>query len=61
MEKPKYLKVQNTDLVRDTNSKAILVTDHAQYNLFKKKRERELRLLEIEAKLDKVLKLIGDE
>lgn len=60
MTKPSHLKVENTDLLRDTHSKAIISTDLNEYELYKKRRERELRLLNIEEKLDLILKLTGE-
>lgn len=51
------VKVKNTDLVRDINSKAVLATDVAAYELYKKRRAREDRLLTLEKKLDLILKM----
>lgn len=53
-----YLQVENhSGLIRDMRSKAILVTDRKAYEEFKKRRDREKRLLSIEEKLDTILKM----
>jgi hypothetical protein len=57
-----YLKVENSSgLVRDKRSKAILVSDLKSYEDFKRKRAKEKHLLSIEEKLNKVLKLLGED
>lgn len=52
--------VENTKLIRDVHSKAVLATDLTAYHEFKKRREREQKLLAIEEKLNKILELHGE-
>lgn len=52
-------KVENTDLVRDLNSKAILVTDINKYREYKKRRAYEERILNLERKLEKLMEIHG--
>lgn len=47
-----YAKVENTKLIRDLNSKAILETDIDKYNEFKKKKAYENRINDLERKLN---------